>query len=344
MISGTETELLSFASRVLEKQGGLVDYQDDLLLTLLPSKMARTLEVPEEAQIGGPEHPLLYGSPLLDRLIQMATREIPIVYGQLEIPYLKKEGFESLIRQDLVFADGQIKIISRAESRVNYMVLICHYVALSDERKEGLVRLAVQEGNGALIPGFEDLLAEFQITFIKPGGIPPHFPVPGNRVLSSALEKAQGVTADNLGEFLKSMKRRLQRDINNTREYFQALEKEMRASLKAGRSEVQDKERMEKIQALPQELSRKTEDLLQKYQVEVTITGCAALRFLVPVAQILLQIRYRKLERTVSVTWNPVTRRIDPTVCEQCSETIQVIYPWIKGSQIMLGCLACSKK
>jgi hypothetical protein len=344
MISGTETELLSFASRALEKYGGLVDYQDDHLATLLPSEMARTLEIPEEAQIGGSEHPLLYGSPLLDRLIRMATREIPIVYGQLEIPYLKKEGFESLIRQDLVFADGQIQIVSRAESRTNYLVLVCHYVALSDERKEGLVRLAVQESNGALIPGFEDRLADFQITFFKPGGIPPHFPVPGIKILSSALRKAQEVTSENLSEFLKSMKRRLQRDINNTREYFQALEKEMRASLKTGRSEVQDQERMEKIQALPLELSRKTEDLLQKYQMEVTISGCAALRFLVPVVQLLLKIRYRKLERTASVIWNPVTRRLDPMVCEQCSETIQVVYPWIKGSQILLGCLACSKK
>jgi hypothetical protein len=344
MTSAAATELLSFASRVLEKYGGVVDHRGDHLLTLLPSAMAASLEIPEEVRIGDDEYPLIYGSPLLDRLIQVATREVPIVYGQFEIPYLKKGGFESLICQDLIFADGQIKIMSRAETRTNYMVLLSHYVALSDERKEGLVQLTVQEGTGALIPGFEDHLAEFQVTFFKPGKIPPHFPVPSEKVVSLSLKKAQEVTKMDLEDFLTSMKRRLQRDVNNTQEYFQALEKEMRASLNAGRSEGQEKERREKIQALPQELSRKIEDLLQKYQIEVTITGCGARRLLVPVVQLLLQIRYRKLERTASITWNPVTRRLDPMVCELCSETIQVVYPWIKNSRIMLGCLPCSKK
>jgi hypothetical protein len=344
MTSTTDSELLSFTSRVLEKYGGLVDHQDDHLLTLLPSAIAESLDIPEEVLLGDDKYPLIYGSPLLDRLIQMTTREVPIVYGQIEIPYLKKGGFEPLIRQDLIFADGQIKMMSRAEARGNYMVLISHYVALSDERKEGLVQLTVQEGTGALIPGFEERLPEFQVIFFEPGKIPLHFPVPLDKVVSLTLKKAQEVTEADLAEFLKSMKRRLQRDIHNTREYFQALEKEMRASLKAGRSEGQEKERREKIQALPQELSRKIEDLLQKYQIQVTITGCGARRFLVPVVQLLLQIRYRKLERTAHITWNPVTRRLDPMTCEQCSETIQVVYPWIRNSQIMLCCLSCSKK
>jgi hypothetical protein len=140
------------------------------------------------------------------------------------------------------------------------------------------------------------------------------------------------------------MKRRLHRDIKNTREYFLALEQEMMGALRAGSTEAQEKERRAKIQALPGELSRKIEDLLQKYQIQVTITGCAAIRFLVPVVQLLLQIRYRKFERTARITCNPITRRLDPIVCERCSETIPVVYSWIKGSQFLLGCLSCSKK
>lgn len=344
MISAIDPELLSFSCRIFEKYGGLVDHHDDHLLTILPPALAESLGIPDEVQLGGPEYPLLYGSPLLDRLIQLATREVPIVYGQIEIPYLKKEGFEQLIRQDLIFADGQIQITSRAETRMNYMVLINHYVALSDERKEGMVRLTIHEGTGALIPDFEDRLTEFLITFFDPGKTPLHFPLPLEKIVSRALKKAQEFTIADLADFLKSMKRRLQRDIKNTREYFQALEKEMKASLKAGRTEGPEKERREKIQALPQELSRKTEDLLQKYQIQVTITGCGAKRFLVPVVQLLLQIRFRKFERSAHITWNPVTRRLDPMVCEGCSEPIQVVYPWIKDSRLMLGCQACSKQ
>ena len=335
---------MRYTSRVLEKQGGLVDYHDDRLFALLPQELARSLGIPEEVQIGGLDFPLIYGSPFLDRLIDKTTQEVPIVYGQIEVPYLKKAGFEQLIGRDLIFADGQIRIVSRAEARTTYMVFVSHYVALSDERKEGLVRLTVQEETGSLIPNFEAHWPEFQVTFFEPDKIPPHFPVHLDKVVSLGLKKAQEVTEAELAEFLKSMKRRLQRDIRNTREYFQALEKEMMTALKAGRTEAHENERKAKIKALPQELSRKIEDLQHKYQIQVTITGSAALRFLIPVAQLLLQIRYRKFERTARITWNPITRHLDPLLCEHCLETIQVVYPWIKDSRIILGCQSCSKR
>lgn len=152
MSTVSDPELLSFSAELLEKHGGLIESESDRLLALLPQHLARELEVPEEVQLGSEQTPLLYGSPLLDRLISLATREIPVVYGQIQVPYLKKAGFEQLIGKDLVFADGQVRISGRAEARTTYMVLACHYVALSDERKEGLVQVGIHEGTGALIP------------------------------------------------------------------------------------------------------------------------------------------------------------------------------------------------
>jgi len=46
--------------------------------------------LPEEAPLGADDAPLLYGSPSLDRLIALATGEVPVAYGQIEVPYLKK--------------------------------------------------------------------------------------------------------------------------------------------------------------------------------------------------------------------------------------------------------------
>ncbi len=96
-----DPELWSFSVQVLETHGGLVEQRGDHLLSLLPGPLARLLELPEEVQLGGEGFPLLYGSPVLDRLIHLATREVPIVYGQVEVPYLKREGFEKLMEQDL---------------------------------------------------------------------------------------------------------------------------------------------------------------------------------------------------------------------------------------------------
>ena len=48
---------------------------DDHLFSLLPGPLARSLELPEEARLGGEGPPLPHGSPMLDKLVHLATRD-----------------------------------------------------------------------------------------------------------------------------------------------------------------------------------------------------------------------------------------------------------------------------
>ena len=340
-----DPELLSFSVQVLERHGGLVEQRGGHLFSLLPGPLARMLELPEEVQLGGEGFPLLYGSPVLDRLIHLVTRGVPVVYGQAEIPYLKKEGFDKLLEQDLRFQDGQIRPVNRAEARTTYMLLIAHYVALSDERKEGLVRLGIHEASGALIPELEEGLSNFSLQYFEPGQTPSHFPLRLGKTISSALQGARLQAESQLAEFFASMQRRLRRDVGNTREYYEALKREMEENLKnPNLAEGQCQERAAKIQALPREMKSKIADLEHKYQVQVTLTGCAALRLLVPVVQITVLLKYRKFQRDLPVVWNPLTRRLDPLVCENCQKTIRAITPRDQGSQVLLLCPSCAPK
>jgi hypothetical protein len=109
-------------------------------------------------------------------------------------------------------------------------------------------------------------------------------------------------------------------------------------------TEAQRQERMAKFRELPQEMANKIADLEHKYQVQVALTGCAALRFILPVVQIMIGINYRKLQRTTRATWNPITRRLDPLVCEYCQGTIRTVYLREKDSQILLLCSSCSAR
>ncbi|MFH1146800.1 MAG: hypothetical protein V1736_03750 [Pseudomonadota bacterium] len=345
MTQAVDPELFSFAEDLLERNGGLVEQRDDHLSALLPASLAQVLDLPEEAQLGGEAAPLLYGSPILDRLVNLATGQVPVIYGQVEVRYLKKAGFEQLLGRDLVFTDGQVKVGPRAEARTTYMILSCHYIALSDERKEGLVQVAVNENSGASISGLAEGRLEFQNQFFSPGKVPPHFPVRVEQAIENAMQGAKVVVEAELRDFLSSMERRLQRDVKNTREYYEALAREMEDGLShPNMTESQRQDRVAKIRDLPQETARKTQDLKQKYQVEVKLTACAAMRLLVDIAQIAFELRYRKLHRSVRTAWNPITRRLDPLVCENCRATISRIYPVIQGSDISLRCLACSRK
>ena len=227
----SDPELLSFAAEVLERHGGLIESAGERLMALMPPALAQSLELPEEIEFGTEAAPLLYGSPLLDRLVGLAIREVPVAYGQIEVPYLKKAGFEQLLGRDLAFAGAQVHWSSRAEARATYLILFCHYVALSDERKEGLVTLGLHEASGAVIPGLAGQWEAGRPRFFPAGQVPSHFPLHLEAALAGALKSARTAVAAELKGFLAGMQRRLGRDVKNTREYYAALRQEMEMRL-----------------------------------------------------------------------------------------------------------------
>ncbi len=343
MNSASDPALAAFATEFLEIHGGLIERQGERLLALLPSSLSERLQLPEETCLGTEQAPLIYGSPVVDRLIKLATEEIPIVHAHGEIPYLKKDGFEQAISKDLELMAGQFELTGRAETLASYMVLVCHYVALSDERKEGLVRVAVNENSGAHVPGFEDLWTGFHICFYERESAPEQFSAVPERALETALESARAIAEHELSDFLDAMRRRLRRDAKNTREYYEALTAEMEAGLfHPNLTEIQRDERKAKIADLPKEMSSKINDLKLKYSVRVSISARAALRLLVPVVQLMVRLRYRKHLHGLSMIWNPLTRRIDPLVCRSCGCTTALIFPSESKTGLRLVCRACS--
>ena len=80
MTMSTDPELLGFAAELIRERGGLIEPDGNELLALLPSPVAKDIGLPEEVRLGSEQAPLLYGSPLLDRLIGLATRDVPVVY------------------------------------------------------------------------------------------------------------------------------------------------------------------------------------------------------------------------------------------------------------------------
>ena len=337
-----DPELLSFASRLLEQHGAAVEQHPDYLITLLPGDLSRSLGLAEETRIGEDGETLLYGSPLLDRLVTVATRQVPIVYGELNIPYLKQEGFDQLLAQDITFGKGKNRIVDIVAARHPYMILICRYVAMSDERKEGLLELPIHEDSGALISEMSGRWKDFQPKFFAQEYIPPQFPVHVDSSIKAALKSARSMIDKELADFYNSIKRHLHRDVRNTQEYYEALSREMEASLdKPNLSEDQRNDRKAKIQDLPAEMNRKIEDLQHKYQIHVTITGCAALRFLVPIVRLSVEFRFRKLLRELRLNYNPISRSLDPLVCEHCKLTTRTIFPCEKKSELRFYCPDC---
>jgi hypothetical protein len=51
-----------------------------------------------------------------------------------------------------------------------------------------------------------------------------------------------------------------------------------------------------------------------------------------------------KFQRSARVTWNPLTRHLDPLVCESCRATIRRVHPAASDAAILLLCPSCSQR
>ncbi|RJR26772.1 MAG: hypothetical protein C4582_01115 [Desulfobacteraceae bacterium] len=155
----------------------------------------------------------------------------------------------------------------------------------------------------------------------------PNFPTEIESAIHSALEMTKEAASEALRGFISSMERRLKRDIANTREYYEAMAREMTEGLnRPGLGEAQKLERKAKTEDLPSEAQRKIDDLRQKYRIRLKVMPSGAVRILTDVVQLMVTVQYKRLIRDISIFWNQVTLVLDPLVCETCGKTLQRAY------------------
>jgi hypothetical protein len=141
----------------------------------------------------------------------------------------------------------------------------------------------------------------------------------------SGLKKAAGraVRSDTV-QFQESMNRKFRRDVTNLEEYYRSLEREMRQSLsRSGLSDQLIQDRRAKIALIPEELARKKEDLFKKYSIRIGIVPCAVLLVATPGVKVLLRVAVGRKQKAVSAFYNPITKTMDPLVCEGCQGSAQ---------------------
>ena len=138
---------------------------------------------------------------------------------------------------------------------------------------------------------------------------------------------SEGILKEELRPFKESMNRRFKRDVDNLDEYYESLRREMEKSLeRPGLLPDQIEDRKDKIALLPGELARKRDDLYKKYSIKIRIAPCAAMFITTPAVKILYRVAVGKKQTTLPLIYNPVTRLIDPRVCQGCGRGITNIY------------------
>lgn len=330
-----ETETLAFAERFLELHGAAVEKRDATLEAILPEALSALLDAPEHIFISaenesGPDsdrhHVVAYGTPLLDRMIGGALNKIPFAGCRLEFDYVKSGGFRRLLDDQLAFYGAVASIETVAEVFASYLLLIVRYTAQSDEQKEGLLPMVFNADTGSFVPEMAQALDTAQCRTVY---APPEKDalVSIARLGETVEQTARRLAGEELESFRLSMARRFKRDMANLVEYYTGLEQEMLKALeKPGLSDNARRDRQGKIDGLPSELAGKRDDLLKKYSVKVRLQPAAAMQIRTPARRIICRLSIGRQTRQFFLTYNPVTRRIDPPLCSRCHSSISHIH------------------
>lgn len=329
MSSEPDQGLERFAFRFLESKGTILERNEDGIEALLPEELSGLLGTPDYIRLhreSGHElqgvYSINYGSPLLDKIINAACEEMPLLTCRLEFDYLKSQGFGRLIKEQFSFYKTVGHVESWAKIKTDYLLLSCRYTAHSDEQKEGLLHLVFNHETGALAPHMADMLSTVAKDFET---LPKSIWKVGQ--LEGIMERVKNQSKESIMEeirpFQESMTRRFRRDVTNLEEYYDALKTEMRKSLgRPGLSDELIMDRREKIALLPDELARKKDDLFKKYSIKTVIEPCAAMLIRTPAVKILYRLAVGRNYQNLSLIYNPVTKSIDPLVCQGCGKSI----------------------
>jgi hypothetical protein len=319
--------LRDFAAHLLAYKGALVDpLEPDGLEAMLPEAVQQALHTPEFLRLGcatalPPEaQRLSLESDWLERFDHLlGTEGHHLHYGvNVSLPALSSP--ERLVERGLVLPNAVWRLAGVSPAWTRYAILIFRYTAISDDKREGLLKVGVNLANGSAIdPYVDDLL-----TAVLSPDTPTGSPVPRDAQLPADWPAARWKTMLaralparvrlHLDTFLHGMQRRLDRDLAQVHEYYSGLRQEAWQRLqKHNADSAREQLRMD---AAEREYQAKVADLRQKYDLRVRIELSQTLMVSSPVQRVELTIKRRKGERSLALDWHPLTRRLDPPPCQ----------------------------
>lgn len=315
----------NFAARLLEHEGALVESSEPQgLEAMLPENLRQALGAAEFLRLGfGAEAPAGAERASLEsdwlekfgRLLDERGRRLRFA-ADGAVPTLAH--IERTVERNVVLQNAIYRLSQIEQAWTRYLIFIFRYIAISDEKREGIVRFGINLINGSAIdPMVDQMLAtalEESETVTKPA--PAQLPADwtAEKLKQTVTRAAPLRVRANLGQFVNGMQRRLDRDLERLHEYFGGLREESWRKLKRQKGDG-ERERL-RIEAAEREYLAKVADLKQKYDLRVRIEPVQTLELISQVKRVELVVKRRKGERKLTLDWNPIARQLDPLPCE----------------------------
>lgn len=236
-----------------------------------------------------------------------------------------------VLRKALVFDNATYRFTEMKAGCARYRVMVFRVVAVSDEKREDVIAVTINEGNAARADGLAAALLEggsaVWISSADVTGDDLPAPWPPERIRDVFGAAARVMARERLAPFLAGMERRMGRDLERLHTYHEDLRKEaLRRQVEGrGRKGVKPDAGMvaQRLAAIEREYEAKGADVRRKYGLTVELRPLQTLLVRLPVHRLAFVIRRRKGDRAGYLDWNPLTRRLDSLACEACGGVVQ---------------------
>lgn len=341
MIGAVQERVRHFTRDVLERRGALVDWSDDLPhgMAVLPAPVAAALQCPEDLRLT--DQPDGHGrfcanlaTDFLERVQPLLAAEPCVVALRIRDLHVKKSDLRETIERAFTWDNAKVTVLGAAMNRAEYHTWYFRAAINSEESWEEIVRVDMNGASGAVVR-----LPDVQAM----DGLDPN--PQASPLAADSYERASkhaAVLMQTRGvEFLQKMEARIQRDRQRLRGYYDSLLKEGDRPRRRSAKPVSDEDRASRRLAVEVELARKLAELDERYATTAELAPVACIRLDIPVLVGQIQVLRRKASRLYNLTWNPLTKQLEPMVCSACAApTFAVAFT---DETVDPRCLACAR-
>jgi len=347
-MSDSSNRFRNFAAQLLEHEGALVEpIEPQGLEAMLPGNLQQALSAPEFLRLGfaaelpgGAARASLESDWLerFGRLLDERGQRLKFAVNSAVPPL---GHVERMVEHNVVLQNAVYRLSQIEPAWTRYLIFVFRYTAISDEKREGVIKFGINLTNGSAIDPIADQLLAAALdegateTVTKPAASQLPADWTAER-LKRAVTRALPIRVRaHLNQFVNGMQRRLDRDLERLHEYFSGLREESWRKLKKQKGDAA-RERL-RIEAAEREYQAKVSDLKQKYDLRVNIEPVQTLELISQVQRVTLVVKRRKGERKLALDWNPIARQLDPPPCEWsfvaegsrvvCDDQLHVVSP-----------------
>ena len=328
-----------FAAAILRHEGALVEAIDpEGLEVLAPAPVQRALDLGEMSRLGfgvtlpaGAQRVGMEGD-WLDRFARLLGPQGRWSRRVLRNANKAPGDPDAVLAHALALGNATFRLLDVRPAWTRYLMLDFRVSAVSDDKRDFIVRLGLNLATGAMPdavvealraeiaplphdvddgPGAADLASSVPEDAVLPD------PWPRDQVLELAARGLRPRLDEAMAPFVKGLQRRLARDQDRLYGYHNDLHRE--AGLRARTFPEDDARRRreeQRAEAIGREYQAKLDDLARQYATRVTAEWVQTLEIVMPVQRFCVQIRRRKADRTLLLDWNAVARRVEPPLCD----------------------------